>query len=152
MLQFCQSNFDVAVILMTCRWTQPASTETPSKQQNQSRASSPQTESAFKHSLSDQGAKTSITITGRSPSRAQRAAANGPPANAAQPPISPTAQNGGLDADPAGSRAVASSPEGNEGALRLKSMMQRQPFRHGTHLEYYAMPPGVKVCQYAADA
>ncbi|KAL3131285.1 hypothetical protein ABBQ38_000578 [Trebouxia sp. C0009 RCD-2024] len=93
----------------------------------------------------DQGAKTSITITGRSPSRAQRAAANGPPAEPPRPPSSPTrAVLGGLDADPSSSRAAASSPEGNEGALSLRAMMQRRPFKHPAHVEYYAMPPGVK--------
>lgn len=133
---------------MLCRWTQLASTDTPSKQLSQGRASSPQTESAFKLSLSDQGAKTSITITGRSPSRAQRAAANGPPAEPPRPPSSPTrAVLGGLDADPSSSRAAASSPEGNEGALSLRAMMQRRPFKHPAHVEYYAMPPGVKVCK-----
>lgn len=133
---------------LLCRWMQLASRDTPSKQLSQSRASSPQTESAFKLSLSDPGARTSITITGRSPSRAQRAAAKAPSADPPQPPSSPTrAVLGGLDADPTSSRAVASIPEGNEGALRLRTMMQRRPFKHSTHVEYYAMPPGIKVCK-----
>ena len=135
---------------LLCRWTQPASTDTPAKQLNQGTASSPQAESAFKLSLSDQGTKTSITITGRSPSRAQRAAANTlSPGDAPQPPSSPTrAVLGGLD----GSRAVVNSPGGHEGALSLRAMMQRRPFKHQTHVEYYAMPAGVKVCTHTAAA
>ena len=130
------------------RWAQPASTETALKQLKQGRASSPHTESAFRHSLSDQGAKTSIATTGRSPTRAQRAAALGRAANGPSPPSSPIrAVLGRLGAEDADRRAVASTLEGCEGAVSLKAMMQRQPFRHQPHLEYYAMPPGVKVCK-----
>ena len=128
------------------RWAQPASTETPSKQLKQGRASSPHTESVFRHSLSDQGAKTSIANTGRSPTRAQRAAALGPAASDPPPPSSPSrAVLGGLGTEEAGRRAVASNLEGCEGAMSLRAIMQRRPFRQRPHVEYYAMPPGVKV-------
>lgn len=136
-----------------CRWAQPPGTETPSKQLGQGRASSPHTETAFRNSLSDQGAKTSIAITGRSPTRAQRAAATGAAANGPSPPSSPTrAVLGAAGAEDVGTRAVAGSLEGSDGAMSLKAMMQRPPFRHRRHVEYYAMPPGVKVCKASAVA
>lgn len=141
------------LVCVSYRWAHLASTETASKQLKQGRASSPHTESAFRHSLSDQGAKTSIATTGRSPTRAQRAAALGPAANGPSSPSSPVrADLGGLGAEDAGRRAVASTLEGCEGAMSLRAMMHRQPFRHRPHVEYYAMPPGVKVCKQSTDA
>ena len=97
------------------RYTQlpEVATEAPAK----GRASSPDAEMAFKSGLSDPGAKTSITITGRSPSKHSRAVGNSP-----------------------------SGPgESNEGATALAKMMQRRPFKHKTQVEFYALPAGVKV-------
>ena len=135
------------------RWARPASTEPPCKQLKQGRASSPHTELAFRHSLSDQGAKTSIATTGRSPTRAQRAAVLGPAASRPLPPSSPIkAVLDGLGAEDAGRRAVAGNLEGSEGAMSLRAMMQRRPFRQRPHVEYYAMSPGVKVCNQSKVA
>ena len=103
-------------------------TETPAK----GRASSPDAEMAFKSGLSDPGAKTSITITGRSPSKHSRAVGNSPLNSTGQP-----------------TRAAGNSPSGpgesNEGATALAKMMQRRPFKHKTQVEFYALPAGVKV-------
>ena len=135
------------------RWARPASTETPCNGLKQGRASSPHTESAFRHSLSDQGAKTSIATTGRSPTRAQRVAALGPAASGSSPPSSPIrAVLGGLGTEDAGRRAVASNLEGCDGAMSLRAMMHRCPFRQRPHVEYYAMLPGVKVCNQSKVA
>ena len=103
-------------------------TETPAK----GRASSPDAEMAFKSGLSDPGAKTSITNTGRSPSKHSRAVGNSPLNSTGQP-----------------TRAAGNSPSGpgesNEGATALAKMMQRRPFKHKTQVEFYALPAGVKV-------
>ena len=84
-------------------------------------------------------------MTGRSPTRAQRLAAKapaGPAASGPSPPSAPTRVV--LDLLDAGT-AVASSLAEDEGAMSLRAMMRRQPFRHQSQLEYYALQPGVKV-------
>ena len=127
--------------MWSIRWTKPAGAAAASPS-DKGIASTPNAESAFKDSLSDQGAKTSIAVTGRSPGRAQRAAAKGAGGTAATE-LSPSGSRPRTVSSD--KRAVASSLEGAEGAVSLRAMMQRQPFRHQPQVEYYALPAGVKV-------
>lgn len=87
----------------------------------------PDGEAAFKENLSDQGTKTSITVTGRSPGKPRRALANG------AGPSQPYLANG------------LQQREESEGAVMLRQMMQRKPFGRKLQVEYYGLPPGVKV-------
>lgn len=98
----------------------------------QEQASKLELEAAFKENLSDQGNRTSIATTGRSPTKPLRALANGALHDQAS-----------LVKSPAGMQPVA---QDSEGAFALKQMMLRKPFESKTQVEYYGLPPGVKVC------
>ena len=111
-----------------------------------SRASSPNAEATFKSGLSDPGARTSITTSGRSPSKRTRAVANSPPVcNGSSGAVSngPPAEDLSLNGL---ANAVAEDEETQKGIQSIKAMMQRRPFKHRTQVEYYALPGGVKVC------
>ncbi|KAL0019631.1 hypothetical protein WJX77_005620 [Trebouxia sp. C0004] len=145
------------------RWTQQQTPGGPGRgTPDKSRGSSPNAEITFKSGLSDSGAKTSITITGRSPSKLSRAAAGGSCRAAANGP-SGAGANGLAEASDAGaganghSGAASGGPEAarslnglvtavedDQEIQNIRALMRRQPFRHKTQLEYYALPAGIK--------
>ena len=102
-------------------------------------------EAAFKENLSDQGNKTSITVTGRSPTKPKVALANG------AVPQQPSLANGHSAQQQLASTGNGKAQgrqhhgEEGEGAIMLRNMMKRKPFESKTQVEYYGLPPGVKV-------
>jgi len=124
-----------------CRHTQQKALEGPSAGTPvKGRASSPDAETDFKSGLSDPGTKTSITVTGRSPSKLSRAPANGPStSNGSTRAVS----NGPLPRHSL--NGLASAVEADEEIQNIRAMIRRLPFKHKSQVEYYALPPGVKV-------
>lgn len=96
----------------------------------QAQESKAESTAAFKENLSDQGNKTSIAVTGRSPTKPKKALADGAVLN------QPLAN---------GHPAVQLLAQNSDGAALLKQMMQRKPFESRTQVEYYGLPPGIKV-------
>ncbi|KAA6424010.1 MAG: enhancer of isoform C [Trebouxia sp. A1-2] len=118
----------------TIRWTQQQTPAGPGRgTPDKSRGSSPNAETTFKSGLSDPGAKTSITITGRSPSKLSRAGANGHSGAASGSPEAARSLNG-----------LVTAVEDDQEIQNIRALMRRPPFRHKTQLEYYALPAGVK--------
>lgn len=125
------------------RWTQQQSVaEAGAGALAKTRASSPNAETAFKSGLSDPGAKTSITITGRSPSKLSRAAAKSPDEATANG-LGGAAPNGPVAEQSL--NGLVTALEDDQEIQNIRAMMRRQPFRHKTQLEYYALPAAVKV-------
>ena len=147
------------MIILFCRWTQQQTPAGPGRgTPDKSRGSSPNAETTFKSGLSDPGAKTSITITGRSPSQLSRAAANCPPGVGANGLAEASANgdagagaNGHAGAASGGPEALQSlnglvtAVEDDQEIQNIRAMMRRPPFRHKAQLEYYALPAGIKV-------
>ena len=147
------------VLIWFCRWTQQQTPAGPGRvTPEKSPGSSPNAETTFKSALSDPGAKTSITITGRSPSKLSRAAANSPPGAGAND-LAEASANGDAGAGADGHSGAASrgpettqslhglvtAVEDDQEIQNIRAIMRRQPFRHKTQLEYYALPAGIKV-------
>ena len=102
-------------------------------------------EAAFKENLSDQGNKTSIAVTGRSPIKPKMASANGAVPQQASLANGRSAQQQLASTGNIMAHGREHEGEESEGAVMLRNMMKRKPFKSKTQVEYYGLPPGVKV-------